>query len=380
MFLDTQNRDQLDYYKRLLKILGSLSNLFSKSSSPYLVPRLTETLFCRSFMAQDLSRSDVSADAMKENIGIGIKTFLDNNGRTLQKVAEFNKTKALYSGIPSLDEKIAKISELRNERIEVTKRAYGIDTMEYHCLTRKVGQILIFDLPMNLVDIRNIRSISQRENVITFTDGIEEYSFNESKSTLYKRFNTPGNAIIIPTEIISDPFEALERYLGQSFNELVFDPIKEEQEHIFLPLYSTRDGEVPERSGLNQWNAGGRERNSDEAYIPIPAWIHRIYPGFFPPRDTHFNLVLPDNSVMEAKVCQDNSKALMSRQNRDLGKWLLRDVLQLREGELVTKEKLDEIGLDSVVIYKEEPGVFSINFTRTGSYENFERNSLKSNE
>ena len=38
---------------------------------------------------------------------------------------------------------------------------------------------------------------------------------------------------------------------------------------------------VFEKSGLNQWNAGGRPRHSDEVYIPIPSEIHKNFQGFF---------------------------------------------------------------------------------------------------
>ena len=132
---------------------------------------------------------------------------------------------------------------------------------------------------------------------------------------------------------------------------------------------------VPERSQLNQWNAAGRDRDENEAYIPIPAWIHHKFPDFFPPRDISFNLKLPNGEVMSAKVCQDGGKALMSKHNKDLGKWLLRDVMNLKEGELLTYDRLKIIGLDSVVIYKESAEDYSINFTKIGSFESFKTQS-----
>lgn len=128
---------------------------------------------------------------------------------------------------------------------------------------------------------------------------------------------------------------------------------------------------MSEKSGLNQWNASGRTRADDEVYIQIPAWIHRKFPGFFPDRDEPFILLLPNGKRMSAKVCQDGSKALMSNPNKELGKWILRDVLNLKEGELLTYEKLARIGLDSVVIYKSENGIYDIDFARLGSYEEF---------
>ena len=47
---------------------------------------------------------------------------------------------------------------------------------------------------------------------------------------------------------------------------------------------------------------------------------------------------------MQSKVCQDGGKALMLYSNREIGQWILRDVLRLREGELLTYEKLQTLG------------------------------------
>ena len=70
-------------------------------------------------------------------------------------------------------------------------------------------------------------------------------------------------------------------------------------------------------------------------------------------------------------MCQQNNKALMSNPNSALGIWLLRDVLNLKEKELLTYEKLQEIGLDTVVVYKINDDAYDIDFTRIGSYEQF---------
>jgi hypothetical protein len=71
------------------------------------------------------------------------------------------------------------------------------------------------------------------------------------------------------------------------------------------------------------------------------------------------------------KVCQDNSKALMTNPNKALADWLLRKVLQLKEGELATIEKLDKLGFDSVIITKSGERDFKIDIMKTNSYEGF---------
>ena len=45
MFYDTQPNIQKDNYKKMLKIVGSLSNMFSESNQPYLYYRCHEIYF-----------------------------------------------------------------------------------------------------------------------------------------------------------------------------------------------------------------------------------------------------------------------------------------------------------------------------------------------
>lgn len=106
-------------------------------------------------------------------------------------------------------------------------------------------------------------------------------------------------------------------------------------------------------------------------YTPIPIVIHQKYPTFFPPRDTHFNLEVPTKEILTAKVCQDNSKALMTYPNKALSDWLLRKVLQLKEGELATMDKLDKLGVDSVIITKTDNQNYKIDIMKTDSYIEF---------
>ncbi|MDO8572120.1 MAG: NgoFVII family restriction endonuclease [bacterium] len=371
MFLVNQNKERTGYYQEMLKTIGSLSRLFSESNEPYVAYRIAENLFCKSFEAKNLSRTDCSADASKNNIGIGIKTFLEKNGSTMQKIAEFNSEHNLFSGL-NTEQKIAKITEFRNKRLETTRRIFGLENLIYHCVTRKEGGILVYETQMDFVNLEKISKIEDRGNIIGFNDTLNEYSFNIAKSTLYKRFNTKNVILDLPVKIMNDPFATLEKMLRTVETAISFAPIRKQQ-HVFLPLYSTKTGEkiVSEKSGLNQWNASGRTRDPNEVYIPIPAWIHEAYRGFFPNREEPFTLVLPNGSEMSAKVCQDGSKALMSNPNSALGEWLLRRVLNLKEHELLTYKKLEEIGLDSIVIYKIGDDKYDIDFTKIGAYEAF---------
>ena len=368
MFLDKQPKEQVNYYKRLLESVGSFSKLFSEAPEPYLAYRMAENLFCKAFEAENLSRSDASADASKDKMGFALKTFLEGNGHSMQKVAEFNSDHSLFNSLEP-EEKIKKIAELRNERLETTKRIFGLDEIIYHCVTRQVGKMIIYETPFPFIDIPKIKDIKVTNSSIQFSDPSGEYSFNISKSTLYKRFVTDNVLLEVPVRLLDDPFTQIEKVMSEV--GLIFAPVKV-QPHVFLPLYSVRGGKhVQEKSGLNQWNAGGRKRKQDEVYIPIPAWIHQKFPVFFPDRDKVFELTLPDRTPLSASVCQDGSKALMSNPNTVLGKWILRDVLNLKEGELVTYEKLQTIGLDTVVVYKIDDEHYDIDFTHIGSYDDF---------
>jgi len=371
MFYRSQELSKREEYKSSLKITGSLSNLFSDSRTPYLYYRIAEKIFCNSFLASDLSRGDVALDAVKDNIGIGLKTFLASNNKSFQKIAEFNKDKFLYEN-KNPTTMVEIISNLRNERIRFTENLYGIKQSIYHCVIREENAFKLHEEVMNYVDIENISEVKKVKNIIKFNDGIHDYSFNISKSTLTKRFVIKKPLLEFDVNILENPLNDIKNCLLK--NDLLYGSYNKIVKTIYLPLYG-RNKTVHEKSGLNQWNANGRQRNENEVYIPIPIQVHKIEPNFFPDRDSSFNLKLPKGNILVAKVCQDNSKALMSYSNRDLGKWILRDVLSLKIGELLTYEKLQTIGIDSVRIDKIDSKNYEINFATLGSYESYLENN-----
>ncbi len=372
MFFESQSPKQKTEYQDFLKIAWCLSNLFSDSDIPYLYYRIAEKVFCRAFEAEDLSRSDVSADAKKGNLWIGLKTFLAGNHKTFQKVAEFNSDKSLYEWLEP-KELVKRISELRNERIEFTKNVHGLETSIYHCVIREKGRFLIYEESMDKIDLAKIKDVKVNSWSISFSDWGHDYSFLTSKSTLTKRFLTNPIIFDFPVEILENPLEELNKLLVKGW--LVFEKEVVIKETIYLPLYGSNQL-VFEKSGLNQWNAWGRKRDPNEVYVPIPAEIHKSFPTFFPNRETSFNLKLPNWQIMRSKVCQDWGKALMSYSNKELWQWILRDVLKLNEWELLNYEKLQHLGIDSVRIDKISDEDFEINFSASWSYEDFKNNFL----
>lgn len=370
MFFNYQSQNSKDEYEKFLKVVGSISNLFSESNVPYLYYRVAEKLFCKAFNTEDLGRSDVSIDTKKENLGIGLKTFLAGNYKTLQKVTEFGSNdRELYESLPPT-KKVLKIAELRNERISFTHRVYDIEKSIYHCVLRSENNFTIFEENMNLIDIDNIKNVKKNKGSITFNDGLDEYSFLLSKNTLTKRFDATDYLHKFEVKILENPLEFLINSISSNTltyqNNLIL-------ETVYLPLYG-KNHFVYENSGLNQWNAKGRKRDYNEVYIPVPIIIHKKYPNFFPNRDTPFELKLPDGKTIKSKICQDGGKALMSYSNKELGKWILRDILKVEEGKLLTYEKLQILGIDSVRIDKINNELYEINFAKNGSYDSFINN------
>ncbi|MCU5310187.1 NgoFVII family restriction endonuclease [Bacillus cereus] len=377
MFFEEQTHEEREEYINLLKVVASLSKLFSESNIPYLYYRAAENIFCKSLNAQNLSRGDISFDACKREFGIGLKTFIHGNGRKYEKVAEFNKDIEKFR---DLDEEniVYKIAELRNDRIKATQRAHDTKKMIYHMVTRKDGEFEIHEEEMNYIDLKTIKLDIKKttDKNIFFRDKYHHYKFYIAKSTLYKKFICDKPVAIFDVDILDDPFEFLLSEDSQKYYAT-----HEHEKHlgqIYLPLYSARSGKVEERSGLNQWNAGGRGRNKDEVYIPIPSWIHKQFEGFFPynrytGEKEPFVLVLPTGEKIDAGVCQSGGKGFMSNPNKLLGEWILRKVLQIPVGQLVTYEDLDHVGIDSVIITKLEEDLFKINFATKGSYDEFEQ-------
>ena len=361
-------------YKENLQAVASLSNLFSKSKTPFLHYRAAENIFCRSFGLENLSRDDTSYDAKKEELGIGLKTFIvsNKNETKKEKIAEFNSLGHMLTPlISNLDLFVKTLTEMRNERIQVANRIYNIKKGIYHCVARKSECLKIFEesyIPINTIKLKNI---SKTKAGISFCDDKNEYYYNFSKSTLFKKFIVPQNCISIPVKILEDPYSLLlEIYQNQAS---IFSKNEDEYPFVILPLYSTEKQQkiVHTKSGLNQWNAGGRFRNKGEVYIPVPSIIHKINSNFFPPRDISFQLEVPTGEKLNAKLCQENSKALMTNPNNALSGWILREVLKIKEGEVLEYSKLEKIGLDSVKITKIGKNYFKINFSGLDSFENF---------
>ena len=395
MFYDKQTKEKQKAYKDMLALIGSLSRLFSTAEEPYLYYRAHENIFAKYFEVENNSRSDDSADAcdLKNGLGIGLKTWV---GQDNQKVAEFGRLRPAYAGLEGID-LITAISEYRNLRIRTTMNIHGLKNMIYHIVKRVPHAMRIYEAAFDYIDIDHIVIDEKRGNANStyFSDGKHTYHFSRSKNTLYMIFDDMELLDEFEVTIYDDPYEVLSALATESKNqgELLstketLPDLKKTTSRLCLRLYSTKaDGTkfVAEKSGLNQWN-GARSsykidkttgkrikvketpRDINELYIPYPA-EDRQRGAFFSPRDTPFDLKMPDGTWISAKVCQQDGKAIMSNPNNLLGKWLLRDVLELQEGTKITYEMLKEYGIDSVMFTKLDEGKYSIDFCELGTYE-----------
>lgn len=392
MYYDKMNEENKKSYKNMLKIVGSLSRLFSDSENPFLYYRAHENIFSKYFNINNNARSDDSADAydIQLKVGIGLKTWV---GRDTQKVAEFGRLRPEYEHLRGID-LVRKISEYRNKRIKTTMNAHGLNSMVYHIVKRENHSMMIYEHSFDFINIDNITIDPKRgnKNSTYFSDGNHTYNFSLSKNTLYMIFDDMELLDEFNVKIEDDPYELLSNlFSGKegNFGSLIGEEF-DKKEQLCLRLYSTKkDGSkfIPEKSGLNQWNGfrnsykndkdtGKRilykstPRNRNEVYIPYPK-EDRVRGDFFPQRDTPFSLMLPDGSWISAKVCQSDGKAIMSNPNEELGKWLLRDVFELDENTVLTYKMLKEFGVDSVMFTKLDELKYSVDFCTLGTYESF---------
>ena len=408
----------IERYSRLLQAVASMSRLYSDNTIPYVDSRFVEKLFVETTGAKDLSRSDKSFDALlSPDIGVGIKTFLSASGNSKrEKVAEFTSfaNNGEFEGLAP-EELALKAASFRNNRVlsDANELAIAMEKSIYHCLVRTGSGAIVHEEPYILVDLTNLKPTDRSGNILKkwqsigkgvfFTDGVSNYNFNGSKNVLFKEFKFDSGAGIIELPIFADIFDRITKWFDGGMPQAikVSDDAGKELvtidspeygrpgiDFVVLPLYSVRTGlkEVAEKSGINQWNAGGRLRKFGEAYIPIPIEVHRRCPGFFPARDIKFPMLLPNSAgAVPGKVCQESGKALMSDPNTVLGNWIMK-VLRpsLKDSDFLRVPNSEDkpfgfsdllaIGKDSVIVRKtidKSISNFSLEFAPIGSYEEF---------
>ena len=402
-------------YESAIAFISRTTRLYSSSEHAYIVYRFVEKLFCATTGAEDHSARDISFDAKLGEQGFGIKTFVASSPHVTkrEKVAEFTRDASNGNLTGLRHESLAlRVSELRNARVSSDASEIGVDISKsaYHCLVRLPGFAIVHEEPYRLIDVKNIYPLSvngapldkfenRTEGTVYFSDGINSYQYMTAKNTLSKSFDlasffvSPHLSTPIDENIWRDVFVDWSLETLPSDNKEAERGVRSETEgaelepeYIILPLYSTRSGaakQVPSASGINQWNAAGRERSFGEAYIPIPAEVRRVRPDFFPGRDTKFPLLLPNGKIVSAKTCQADGKALMSAPNINLCQWLFSTIdgtwdaatRRFESRSPYTYQDLTRINKDSVKITRDRVrGCYVLESAPVGSFEDFIEN------
>lgn len=402
-----------DFYSDALVAVGGLSRLFSESDIPFFQYRFVENLFIRATKGKNISRQDAVFDALvgeNNGVAVGVKTFTLQKKATYsyEKVQEFTAL-AGKGKIGMMNDKdlIITIAKERNRRILIESASFNVDPAKsiYHCLIRREGEAVIHEEHYPTIVIESITPLTSsgkklakfnsKSSNIHFHDGSNHYRYSRSKNVLLKKFdiNTGDNWEPVPIKIIEDVFSQLfENVLGATVTSDMkitglFDESLETPgvDYVVLPLYSTRSGtkEVPAKSGLNQWNASGRPRKFGEAYIPVPIDIHKYCKNFFP-LGKRFNLYLPNTEEpADASLCQADYKALMTKPNDELCKWIFKVIDPKFSNSMYNKapsrapftySDLEAAGFDAVRVSKvKNPDRlgFEIQFEPIGAYEDF---------
>ena len=402
---DKFNKEQQEEYIKFLKIFGALSGLFKdnhngiNAKKPYLYYRNHEQLFVKVFDVKDLTRKDSAFDALgvfgENRVGIGLKTWIHSKEFTFQKVAEFNKLapEVIQPLISNGDAKevIKRVSELRNERIMLDKRLYNTDIDVYHFITRDDNVMNIVETNYDLVDIESLELIEADGKNFLFKDKLHRYKFYSSKSVLLEEFDASEMQIIkkIPIVQYDDPFELIKMI------KLPIDQNNKIPEVIYLPLYQDKkEGRIVSNcSGINIRHAKSKNKGSNyprpeyEIEIRISKWIHLAYPNFFgfdaldedkikDAKNNDFDLILPDGRTLRGRIKQQSGKSLQTNPQGALGEWVLKDVLGLKNREIVTWELLEKLGIDSLKVTKIDNKHFYITVAEVGAYEKFKVDNI----
>ena len=388
--------------------MAAQSRLFSNADNAYIPYRFVENLFAAVTGGENLAQSNKVFDTRIGKIGVGVKTF--TNKSSPEKIQEYTSlsNKGKFDRLNG--EKLAKeLARIRNIRIRSHADELNIllSYSIYHCLIRDRGEAFIHEEPYQLINVNNIQPVDKNWNVtdkfaskvLMFTDGQSLYSYSKSKSTLLKKFDTAistkNKRIALPIDEniwnVWDDRGSLNKFTEKKL--ILPIALVEEQElqpgidYVVLPLYQEGKMSIPEKSGINGWNAKGekRKRKYGQGYIPVPINVRKNSIGFFPERSVEFEILIPNSSEpLLAKITQEEGKGLTSNPNVALFKWLFKLIdpdFKDSEFDLPPSRKPftydDLLAVDSdALLFKKLPskaGVqrFSIALAPIGSYEQF---------
>lgn len=415
--------EQRAEYIKFLQIYASLTNLFRQKKGkliPYLDSKFQETIFARTFKAENIDIGNTPHDVLSvfgdKRIGIGLKTWIGNKP-SFQKVMQLKSfQKEIEQYINNKEDLAYKISEIKNQKMIFDYNRLGLskDDNIYHYITREKNKFTINECAYPLVDLKNLKNFKKTKSSFLWSDGQKDYKYTFGDSQIWQKFDSEKyNSLVLEkfdVKVIEDPFSLLLEMFFDSIKNLNSAEEDEEIVEVYLPLYSYRSKKVEKSSGLNAWNARPKNKESDkprplnEVYIPIPKKFHKKHSSFFVEDITEFinerssfsgnkkdrpeirfHLQLPNGKRIPALLTQSNMKALESGSKTEkdennnlygqaaLGQWLLVDVLGLNERTLVTREWLEKKGTDSVKLWRKNKdySIIYIDFAPVGAFEAF---------
>lgn len=418
------SEEQQNEYISYIEMYGALSAMFNQKSSetgaPYLNSKYQETVYARSFDAEEVDFGNTPHDMKSKingnNIGIGIKTWL-NSKPSYQKVMQLKSYKNEIDLVKNDKDALAnKLATIKNRKLKMDYNRLGLSESGniYHYITRDRGEVSIQETAYPLVDIDKVEPVNLTSTSFEFRDEFKKYKYTFGDSQIWMMFGEQDDSTLIKSikiDIMDDPFSFLKRAFQVKHDSEIIIPgfgsskSKKETDTVYLPLYSYRYGKVGEKSGLNAWNGAPKSPKSNiprpeaEVYIPIPKKFLEMKPRWFNPNidfldykkyksetgknNYAFTLHLPDGKTYPALVGQQEFKALETNPQSALGKWLLYNVLNLSKGELVTNDTLRKAGFDSVKLWHKKIDDYEniwIDFAPIGSFERFMNGQLQDDE
>ena len=123
-----------------------------------------------------------------------------------------------------------------------------------------------------------------------------------------------------------------------------------------------KDGNLPERFGLNWGQRPEYNREPDQAYIRLTSDIYKS--SFFPPLSIHFTVHTDDDKTMVCTRAQENGKAIHTPHNNSIIGQYFRKRLGVESGAKVTRDHLDQYGRADIIFYKVDDETYYMDFSK----------------
>ncbi len=222
--------------------------------------------------------------------------FITNNNDEVELFSGFNMFFAIGSKMGQ---------EQRKKTLNVLKEKYS-DTIDAQLLSRLIGYLEQFLLVKAATNAEKLEKVALRNEIISFLH--QHINDNDLKNRVLK---------------------------------LLFRP----QDEMYIPIPNSIDFHTKHPTFFCS-NVGGyvTQEDGSEKYKLNPNSSER-----------EFNLVFePSGDTIRSYIVQDGGKAIESVEKQSyLGEWILRGIFQLKEYEPLTADKLNDIGINGIRLWKQ---------------------------